>query len=270
VKFAIYLPTIRDFADVRVLADLAVKAEARGWDGCFIWDVLCPSDAQWSGPAVDSWVALGVIASRTERIRLGTMVTPMSRRRPWKLARETLTIDHLSRGRLVLGVGLGDPSDLAGEILDAKVRAEMLDEGLELLQKLWTGQRVAHSGKHYQFDSPGFLPSALQAPRIPVWVGGSWPHRQPLKRAVRWDGYFPAASDAFLEPSTYREIASEISALRGDALPFDLVVGTTMDGASPSMEDWFEYELAGATWWLHEVDTVEAALDRIDAGPPQR
>src|SRR5271167_3108124 len=232
MKFAMYLPTIREFADVDVLADLAVKAEARGWDGCFLWDVLCPSDAEWSGPAVDSWVALGVIATRTKRIRLGTMVTPMSRRRPWKLARETLTIDQLSRGRLVLGVGLGDPSDLAGETLDARIRAEMLDEGLEILQRLWTGQSVTHSGKHYQFDSPGFLPSAFQTPRIPIWVGGSWPRRQPLRRAVQWDGYFPAASDASLAPSTYREIADEIKTLRGNTLPFDLVVGTTKDGAS--------------------------------------
>ena len=159
----------------------------------------------WDGIAIgtmdtfDPWVVIAAMAMRTERIRLGAIVTPPSRRRPWKLARETMTLDRLSNGRLILPVGLGALDDAAfgnvGEPTEARVRAELLDETLAILAGLWSGEPFAFSGTHYRFDEMTFRPTPVQQPRIPIWVVGAWPHEKSLRRTLAWDGIYAQVED---------------------------------------------------------------------------
>lgn len=183
MNFGFYTPNFDFCGDPRVLADLAHEAEETGWGGFFIWDHL-----QFSEPAADPWVALAAMAMRTERIRLGPLITPVPRRHIAKLAREVLTLDHLSGGRVILGVGAGYPDfpeyTAFGDGGDAKIRAAKLDEGLEVLAGLWSGNPLKHHGVHYQVECPGFQP-AVQKPRVPVWVAATWPSKKPLRRAAR-------------------------------------------------------------------------------------
>ncbi len=218
-KRGIFVAPFDELADPRLLMELAARAEVLGWDGLFLWDHIryrAPTRA-----VLDAWVALSAIATVTQRIRIGPMVTPVSRRRPHKLARETVTLDHLSGGRLTLGVGLG--SDRSGELepfgeeADPKARARLLDEGLEKLAGYWAGE---------------FEPAPVQEPRIPVWVASRWPNRRPLRRAARWDGLFPIELP---EPDALGELAAEVAELRDDpGAPFDLVVEVDPgDGPGP-------------------------------------
>jgi alkanesulfonate monooxygenase SsuD/methylene tetrahydromethanopterin reductase-like flavin-dependent oxidoreductase (luciferase family) len=176
MKRGLYLAPFDGLADPRVVAELAGCAESCGWDGLFLWDrIVYPP----KGRAVaDPWVALSAVAVATQTMRLGPMVTPLSRRRVQKLARETVTLDHLSNGRLTMGVGLGNPDDLVpfDEVVDPRERARALDDSLARLDGFWRG---------------GFAPLPVQRPRIPVWVAGRWPHSRPIRRAVGWDGLFP-------------------------------------------------------------------------------
>jgi alkanesulfonate monooxygenase SsuD/methylene tetrahydromethanopterin reductase-like flavin-dependent oxidoreductase (luciferase family) len=176
MQYGIYLPNFGDEISPRALADLACEAEQAGWDGFFLWDHILYSKTQ-KLRMVDPWIALAAMAMKTERIRLGTSVTPLPRRRPWKLARETVSLDHLSNGRLILSVGLGEPGDAEfgqfGEETDIKVRAAKLDVGLDVLAGLWRGKSFSYQGKYYQVQKTVFLPPPVQTPRIPVWVGGS-------------------------------------------------------------------------------------------------
>jgi alkanesulfonate monooxygenase SsuD/methylene tetrahydromethanopterin reductase-like flavin-dependent oxidoreductase (luciferase family) len=199
------------------------------------------------------------------------MVTPVSRRRPLKLARETASVDRLTGGRLVLGVGLGDDLDQLGEEPDPAVRAALLDEGLALLGEAWAGRPLAHAGPHYSLEGPPFLPTPVQSPRIPVWVGGRWPYRRPLRRAARWDGFFPVPVDFRdpLTPSDYLDIRVELADLRSPEATFDVVFSTTLDGRRPSLADAGAYEAAGVTWWLQAVATIDEARTRIGQGPPR-
>jgi alkanesulfonate monooxygenase SsuD/methylene tetrahydromethanopterin reductase-like flavin-dependent oxidoreductase (luciferase family) len=232
-----------------VLVDLAVRAEARGWDGVFLWDHIVhrpPVSA-----VADPWVTLSAIAAHTERLRLGPMVTPLSRRRVQKVARETVTLDHLSRGRFTLGVGLGSSNTAElepyGEVMDPRERARLLDERLSRLADFWAG---------------GFEPRPVQRPRIPVWVAGRWPKRRPLARALEWDGFFPIELPG---PDALAELAGEIGGQRpADAGPFDLVVEI-----DPG-EDAGPWVQAGATWVLTgfgRQPTVAGVRRTIDAGP---
>lgn len=189
VKKAVTIPAV---GDVHALVDLAVELEEIGWDGVFLWDhVQVFPDRQL--PWMDPWVILGAIASATERIRLGTMVTPISRRRPWKLAKEALTLDHLSGGRVILGVGLGAPEEdeftAFGEVAELRQRAARTDEGLQILDRVLRGEPVEHSGEHYRVQAH-LHPGSVQSPRLPIWVAATPPHRKPLERAARWDGVF--------------------------------------------------------------------------------
>src|SRR5690606_10506286 len=180
---------------------LAVDAERAGWDGVFFWDHMT-----WL-PELrldvhDPWVLLGAVAVRTERVVLGTMVTPLARRRPWKVAKELTTLDHLSGGRTVLGVGLGAPPDAEfaafGEPSDARHRANVLDEVLAVLDGLLRG-RVDHDGEHFEVHTE-LLPRPVQSPRPPIWVAGESPHRRPLRRALGWDGFVPLSVGGALTP----------------------------------------------------------------------
>ena len=230
----------------------------------------------------DPWVALAAIAMSTRRIRLGTMVTPLPRRRPWKLAREAVSIDHLSGGRLILGVGLGDPSDEEfawfGEVgRDHRTRARMLDEGLEVLTCLWRGEPFAFAGEFYRLHEMTFQPTPVQSPRIPIGVGGWWPNRAPMRRAARWDGVHPGRLDGPLTPEDVRALVAYIRQHRTDPGPFDVVVAdaTPCDQPAAAAERVRAYAEAGATWWLEEGGASGRAWPpkrieaRVRQGPPR-
>jgi alkanesulfonate monooxygenase SsuD/methylene tetrahydromethanopterin reductase-like flavin-dependent oxidoreductase (luciferase family) len=266
LRYAIHVPT---FAEPDVLVELAVTAEGQGWDGFLLWDHILGS-REMRFPIVDSWVALGAIAHATTRIRIGTAITPLPRRRPWKLAREVTTLDRLSRGRAILGVGLGTPVDAEygtfGEPTDPRILAERLDEGLEIVDGLLSGEPVHHAGAHYRVDGAVFLPRPVQRPRVPIWVGCSWPHRRPLARAARWDGVIMLQMrDDELVPigsDEVAEVSARIRRVRTVRSPYDIAVvlpGLPHDPAG--------LEEAGATWvlvtgWLDDLPQVLAA------GPP--
>jgi alkanesulfonate monooxygenase SsuD/methylene tetrahydromethanopterin reductase-like flavin-dependent oxidoreductase (luciferase family) len=209
VKHGIFLPPFGPFGDPAALIDLAVAAEGSGWDGFFLWDHLMH---RVDGPYIDAWIALSAVATRTDRLRIGPLVTPLPRRRPWKLAREAVSLDRLSGGRLVLGVGIGTDysRELSafGEPSNDRTRAELLDEGLEVITQLWTGESVHHSGRHFHVDGVRFLPRALQQPRIPIWCGAHWPHRRPLRRAAQYDGVVPIGD---LPPAAVTDLLTEIA-----------------------------------------------------------
>jgi alkanesulfonate monooxygenase SsuD/methylene tetrahydromethanopterin reductase-like flavin-dependent oxidoreductase (luciferase family) len=279
VRFALYLANGAAFADPRLLADLAGEAEASGWDGFFIWDVIAlTGDDDEPQPVVDAWVSLAAIAARTERIRIGPMVIPLARRRVQNVARETVTLDHLSGGRLTLGVGLGGPAETEfvafGEEGGASVRAAKLDESLEALTGLWTGEPFTFEGRHVRLDDVTFSPTPVQEPRIPIWVGGHWPNRGPARRAARFDGMFPIHTEwpkRVLSPQDCADVLTYIGEHRTITSPFDLVFTTTWTGDLPGSEPATvrEYEDAGVTWWLQEADEVEQARRWARDGPPR-
>lgn len=281
VRYAVNLPNFGPYADARTVAGLAADAEAAGWDGLFVWDHVTFIKA-WTLPIGDPWVILTAAALATERIRLGTMVTPVPRRRPSKLARETVTLDRLSGGRLVLGVGLGEPADdeygTFGEVTDATARAARLDEGLEVLAGLWSGKPFSFQGAHFQVTEVTFQPAPLQEPRIPVWVGGSWPGTGPFRRAARWDGVAPMKAGGQPEPLTpaeVREVVAAVRAHRRDQAPFDVLVGGVTEGKDPAADRDLVGPLAeaGGTWWSEWLSPLRGDLDdiraRVRQGPPQ-
>jgi alkanesulfonate monooxygenase SsuD/methylene tetrahydromethanopterin reductase-like flavin-dependent oxidoreductase (luciferase family) len=237
---AIFVAPFGELSEARVLARLAAETEAAGWDGFFLWDHIVYTDVS---RLADPWVAMAAIACATERVRIGALVTPTPRRRVHKLARETVTLDRLSGGRLVLGVGIGGDGhgEFAGfgEETDPKERGRRLDADLERLAQLWAGE---------------FQPVPVQRPRIPVWVAGRWPNRRPVRRAARWDGLFPIDLPG---PEALAELAAELGG-------GDLVVTNPVD------VDFRPWEAAGATWCLTgfgkdpREDEVRAA---IEAGP---
>jgi probable F420-dependent oxidoreductase len=279
MKHAIYMPPGDDFSDPRTLAELAKDAEQAGWDGFFIWDhmILPGSDRM-----LDPWVGLAAVALSTGRMRIGTMVTPIPRRRPWKLAREVATLDRLSNGRVTLGVGIGlghEEWDDFGEETSQKVRGEMLDEALEVLRGLWSGEPFSFEGKHYRVPTVCFRPTPVQ-PEIPIWVGGFWPSKPPMRRAARWDGVYPLFSE--WEPGRKLELFKEALAYtrqqRQASDPFDVMaIGVTRSIADT--EHPCAYEQAGATWWMEALDPwswgwnekgawpIEAMRQRVRLGP---
>lgn len=277
MQYALYLPNFGAEHSARSLADLAYEAEQAGWDGIYLWDHII---AEAEGvPMVDVWVALAAMAMSTTRIRLGTTVTPLPRRHPWKLARETVTLDHLSNGRLTLGVGLGiaEEYETFGQDSDKKVRAAKLDEGLEILAGLWSGKPFEHHGSAYQVDKVTFQPPCLQQPRIPVWVGGWWPTRAPFHRAARWDGVIPLklSGDNLLTPEDVVELRDFIRSQRTSNEPFDIAIINWTGLADPeaAAAKVASYAEVGTTWWLESLYTLQDSLDglrkRIRWGPPK-
>jgi alkanesulfonate monooxygenase SsuD/methylene tetrahydromethanopterin reductase-like flavin-dependent oxidoreductase (luciferase family) len=265
MRFGLHVPQLGALGEPDRLLDLAERADRSGWEGFFVWDhVMHAGDP----PACDPWVALGAIAVRTGRLRLGPLVTPVPRRRPWKLAREAVTLDRLSQGRAVLGVGIG--TDAYGEFekfdepaVDDRGRAARLDEGLAVIAALWEGRRVTHAGEHYVVRDVVHTPRPVQTPRIPVWCAVVWPHRRPLQRAARWDGVVPVGR---LEPGDVTEMVAAVRRQRPDDQRFDVVLpSAATTGAPPAA-----YAAAGATWWLASLDGGDLAGARalVDAGPP--
>jgi hypothetical protein len=219
MRFGLHLPNFEVGGDPHALADLAAQAEAAGWDGFFLWDHIL-GDPAWRTPMLDPWIALAAVASATSRLRLGALVTAVPRRRPWQLARETATLDLLSGGRLVVGVGLGNPPGAEfehfGEDGDARRRARRLDEGLVILNGLWSGEPFGFNGEEYRMRETVFLPTPVQRPRPPIWVAAHWPARAPLRRAARWDGVFPEHADGRrLSPSELGELLEYVRGPRG-------------------------------------------------------
>ncbi len=248
MKHAIDVAPFGELADPRVLAELAIAAEERGWDGFFVWDHVV-----YRAPVravADPWVALAAVACATSTVRIGPLITPLSRWRVHKVARETVTLDLLSSGRLTLGVGLGSARngelEPFGEVADPRERARLLDQGLSDLVRYWAGE---------------FQPVPLQQPRIPVWVAAEWPHRRPVRRALRWEGLFPIGLPG---PAALAELVGEVRESRPAGDPFDVIVGI------PPGDDPEPWARAGATWTVTDfgMQPTQAQVRAvIDAGP---
>ncbi|MBN2116712.1 MAG: LLM class flavin-dependent oxidoreductase [Anaerolineales bacterium] len=287
MKYGLYLPNFGAFGDARLLADLARDAERAGWDGFFLWDHIA---RPWLTEMVDTCVALTAIALSTNTIRFGPLVTPLPRRRPWKVARETVSLDRLSAGRLILGVGTGGLGGLVkewenlGEELDLRARAEMLDEGLDILTGLWSGKAFAYEGKHYQVKDTEFIPTPVQSPRIPIWVGGNWPHKAPFRRAARWDGAMPQVDlKQGDEIAQLRQAVQYTREQRKTEAACEVVYSTSLlPGNDPARLTGriARYTEIGITWLLEQLYPqhfgggwqgnwhVEAMRQRILQGPP--
>ena len=262
MRFGFVVP----FADAMDVADLAEAAEDAGWDGIFVWEPV------WG---VDAWISLGLAAVRTSKIRLGTLLTTPSRRRPWELASQVATVDRASTGRVTLSVGLGalDSGFVAfGEECDRKIRAELLDECLDITTGLWAGQPFSYDGRHFQVHPTEFptLGNTVQQPRVPIWCVGALGHDRSMTRAFRWDGLIPQVIDG---DGARQASLDELTAIRDelpDDRPYDVIVEGDSKGHSPAA--WAD---AGATWWIEsmwdavgQADPVASSLDRLHDGPP--
>jgi alkanesulfonate monooxygenase SsuD/methylene tetrahydromethanopterin reductase-like flavin-dependent oxidoreductase (luciferase family) len=274
VRYAIDVPNAGGFGDPALLVQLGVEAERAGWDGCFLWDHLQIGRE----PLADAWIALTAIATATNRIKMGPIVSPLFRYSPWNLARQSLTLDHLSHGRVILGAGLG--SDYFGEIsmvdgaVDDKIRAEILDESLAIVTGLWSGKRFSFAGKHYRVSNAHFLPKPIQRPRIPIWIAGTWPHKPPFRRAMRYDGVVAVAGNfgRTISPGETRELVEYIRQIRASEEPFEIVhLGRTTGIAEKDGELVESFAAAGVTWWVEAFglsDPIATVRARIKLGPP--
>jgi probable F420-dependent oxidoreductase len=254
VQYGICLANIGAYSDPNVGVRIAEAAEAGGWAAVFTWDHLA---FVWSAPAADPWTTLSAIAAATSRVRIGTAVTPVARRRPHVLAHQVATLDVLSSGRVIFGAGLGgSPKEFGkfGEPTDEKIRAEMLDEGLDVLRSLWSGAEVTHRGVHYTVDGVTLQPTPVQE-QVPVWIGGNRPAS--LRRASRWDGWLAASADPPGMTLTPEDVARSIEQI-GRADAFDVAVLGQSDRGDPAA-----YERAGATWWLENLHDKRGTLDDV-------
>ncbi len=260
--------------DVETLLDVAQEIEATGWDGVFVADGIY---------GTDPWIALAAIAVRTSRIRLGTLLTPASRRRPWKLASEAATLDRLSHGRVILPVGLGAVNtgfEQVGEQTDRKVRAQLLDECLEVVTRFWSGQPFHYDGTHYHINwNMNWSYTPIQTPGIPIWVVGAWPRKRSMGRAIRYDGLLAVAmqednSFSTVTPVDVRAIKQFVNEQRSEKTPFDIVIEgvTPLDAPEQAASIVSSFADAGATWWIESMWDVPGGLDavraRIKQGPP--
>ena len=275
MKYGVVFPA----GDPRKAAEFASTAERSGWDGFFVWEPV------WG---FDAWVMLAAAAVQTARIRLGTMITPLSRMRPWELASKSVALDHLSNGRTIISVGLGSVDngfEAFGEETDRKTRAELLDEGLEILTGLWNGQPFSLKGKHYTVKETGFYPPPppVQQPRIPIWVVGAWRRSKSMRRALRYDGIIPTVPDPGNgwrnpTPEEIPTIKEYVDANRSSRKPFEIVVeGRNLPSdeaqARESVRPWAE---AGTTWYIatkwaamDKPKLLEDFFDTVKKGPPK-
>jgi hypothetical protein len=265
----------------REQVELAVLAESAGWDGVFVWEAAY---------GVDAWTLLGAMAARTAHVRLGTMLTPLPWRRPWKVASQAATVDHLSEGRAIVAVGLGaTDTELGntGEVLDRRVRASMLDEGIDVMTAMWSGE-LAYSGQHYQVDLRSRrdlfeVASPWKRERVPMWVVGAWPRPRSMRRVVRCDGLLPVVMGddggfRATAPGDVRDMIAWLDDHGGRRPGFDVV----MEGETPADDPAKAAELvapwrdAGCTWWLearwamphHGDDRMREVRQRLEGGPP--
>ncbi|MFW9856577.1 MAG: LLM class flavin-dependent oxidoreductase [Candidatus Thorarchaeota archaeon] len=253
--------------------EFAKEAEKCGWNGFFVWEPIYGADA---------WVTLSAIASQTKTIKLGTLISPLSRMRPWKIASEVLTLDIISRGRVILAVALGAlDTGFAefGEVTERKTRAELLDEALEIITNFWKGE-YTYSGKHYDIKECTFFqqvppPKPIQK-ELPIWVVGAWPRTKSLKRTMKYAGILP---NVLNERNQHEEVTPkhiqkirEFMIERIEEKPFDIVVeGTTSESSLKAKETVLPFKEAGATWWIESqwmAESLDEVLNRIKAGPP--
>lgn len=268
MKYGFILP----FGDARVAADLAREAEQAGWDGLFLWEPIC---------GVDAWISLTAAVMHTAHIRLGTMLSPISRMRPWELASKAATLDRLSGGRVIVSIGLGAIGTgfaQFGEVTDRKLRAERVDEGLEIMTGLWRGQPFSYTGKHYQIQpvADAAPPPPIQHPRIPIWVVGAWPHPKSLARALKYDGLIPQGLHAENETQyqLFAEMMQSLRAQHKQSSAFDIVIDYKVSKAqrSDKGETLRRWSSAGATWWIEglwEATEVREVQRHIAQGPPR-
>jgi probable F420-dependent oxidoreductase len=274
VRYGISISTLGGYAEPGRVVEAATAAEAAGWEGLFVWDHVA---YVWDVPSADPWVVLAAVAQVTVRLRLGTAVTPLPRRRPAMVAGAVATLDRLSAGRVIFGAGLGGvPKEFSafGEPAAAGVRAAMLDEGLEVVTDLWSGRQVTYAGRFYQVDGVTMAPLPVQRPRVPVWIGGASAGAR--RRAARWDGWVIGCDDEkgtmVVPPDSIAAEAATMAELRPAGKPFDIAVKGASAGPGDSVPD--AYAEAGATWWLENIHERRGShagmLERIKAGPPGR
>lgn len=278
MKFGFVIP---EGLDVHAIVDFAEMAEAAGWDGFFNWDGSYFDEPR---PLYDAWLVLTAIAARTRRIRIGALLFALYRRKPWEVAREAVTLDHLSNGRLVMPVGLGaveaHGNGRFGLSIDRRTRAELLDESLTVLTGLWRGEPFSFAGRHYQLDEVTFLPVPLQRPRIPIWTVGLWPSQRSMARAFRYDGVIAAKQSApgqfeALQPAEVREIGAAAAEQRRTDEPFNIIVEgrSSADDRATAAAQVRLFADAGATWWIETMWTAPndpaAVRARLLAGPPR-
>jgi len=276
MKFGIYAPNFGNtFGNPKRVTKLAIEAEKSGWDGFFLWDHIFNTEGFPN--TVDPFIALTSVAENTEKIHIGTTVTPLPRRRPWKLARETVTLDILSEGRLILGIGLGGPSEFSvmNEETNLRIMAQMADEQLEILNGLWSGEEFSYTGKHYKIDKVKFLPRPVQRPRIKIWGAGTWPKKGPFKRAAKLDGVIPLSEDYRdpLTPDDYRNMI-EYMKKHGLRYPYDIVeISFDITKSDDKKRTILDFQDAGVNWWLELVmdwtGSYEKIKDIIMQGPTQ-
>lgn len=285
MRYSIYVPNFGEFASPEAFAEVARRSEEAGWDGLFVWDHLV-EQKDLRREIADPWILLTAAALATRRIRLGTAITPVARRRPGKLAREVTTLDRLTGGRMILGVGLGAPVEdeygSFGDTTDTRVLAERLDEGLHALDLLWSGEPVSYRGNQVTLDDVVFQPTPVQRPRVPVWVGGLWPNKAPMRRAARWDGAFPGTvAMVKAQPPGVDEVRELVRFLRDRRAengladePFDIVLGGASQPGAAGRDLVGPLADLGVTWWNEcmpwddSLDRLEPMLRRIDQGPP--
>jgi alkanesulfonate monooxygenase SsuD/methylene tetrahydromethanopterin reductase-like flavin-dependent oxidoreductase (luciferase family) len=272
------LPIIGDFADPTLLTELAVEAEQAGWDGVFVWDTLL-FDVNAMPPVLDPWTVLAVLATRTTRVKIGPMVAQLARRPPWDVARQVITLDRLSQGRFILGAALGyaGEADFAhfGLPSDPRTRADLLDESLRIIAGLCSGEPFEHHGDHFTVESTVFRPRTVQR-QVPVWIGGYWPQKRPMRRAARWQGAFPApqvipTADGFtaipFAPKDVLEVRRYIEEHRRDDQPFDLVIShqLCLDDPAKAAYEVEQYERVGVTWIVRDWQPWETGPDEVRA-----
>ena len=283
MKQAIYVPNFGDWGNASSLIRLTKATEAAGFHGLFLWDHINITGAEGLD-TIDATVALTLIARESSTLKFGPIVTPIARRRPWKLARELISLDQLSKGRLIFGAGLGEPEELEfsafGENYSGKVRARRLDEGLEILDSLARGRVTSFSGNYFNLEKVKFKPKAVQAPRFPVWIAATLPYKSGVHRSLDWDGIFPVVmpkndpmiwENWFPSIEQFRLTVGRIKKDLTDNRSFDFIASGKLGERNTKSCSYSEYEDAGATWWFHWVDetpgTFEETIEKVLAGP---
>jgi probable F420-dependent oxidoreductase len=274
VRYGIEITNLGDYADPRLAVRLAQAAEDAGWEGFFVWDHLAFA---WGVPSGDPWVILSAVAALTRRLKVGTAVTPLARRRPQVVAHALATLDVLSSGRVIFGAGLGGVGEefsAFGESPETKERAAMLDEGLSVLNELLSGDEVTHHGEHYTVEAIKLAPVPVQRPRVPIWIGGE--SSAALRRAALWDGWLAPATSPHgtptmaKDPEQIAEMVAQIRRHRTTDMPFEVAVDGYTEPDDTELPR--AYEEAGATWWLESVHGMRGSVDemaaRVEAGPP--
>ena len=293
IKHALIMPPGVIGDNVRSIVDYAVAAEEAGWDGFFPYDVLVwpppPDKAEapwvseegtWTAPEYqpfpDPWIALAGIATRTSKIKLGTWITPLPRRQPWQVARDIATLDRLSNGRVIFGAGLGKRADYekVGIPFDPKTIGEKYDESLEIIGRLWAGERVSFKGKHYQIEDVAILPTPAQSPRPPIMIAGFWPNKKPFRRGAKWDGIMPVYGMESGNTKTSAELVKEMlgwyHSITDD--PGDIFMPAAPDDGIDPPEGWVNLCREYGTTLLYSYPTKEWLEDmegHIRQGPPR-